>query len=359
MSWFFSSKYNNSSSSSSQAPPNETDVLASAEATLSAGGLPLSLLPELNDNEAWKELKDTYKLSFPQMQALKKYKSQQAPTKPAVSTTKSQPEVVEEDFSLSPAAALMNCLRYIPDKTLLQTLIGPGNCLFDMLPAVEPATGVGVTKELIADVLKTHRESLGKLALRPNINEEQLLAVRMYTVKLPIPFYAYVNKVLNSPNRDGIASIAPYMRLLIKGLYAMDECGYGVTAQAYRGVNIGTSTALQAKFDAHETVFAPKSLITFAAFTSVTRVSAEAEGFGDFFFFHLLSVRGVDISTVSEYPDEAELLVIPPAVFRVGGACKLHGKLTVPLTHVAQEDASYLSKLELKATVSISKEVRC
>jgi hypothetical protein len=55
MSWFFSSKNNNnsSSSSSSQAPPNETEVLASAQATFSAGGLPLSLLLEVNDNEAW------------------------------------------------------------------------------------------------------------------------------------------------------------------------------------------------------------------------------------------------------------------------------------------------------------------
>jgi hypothetical protein len=349
MSWFF--KGSNSSSSSRDAVPSSADVLASAQAILKKNGYPFDLLPKLSDDKGWTEIKNDLKMSLAQIMALKKcvesLKKEQIPTN-------SLPEVVGEDFSSSPVSGLKDCLQYTADVTVLQSLVGPGYCLFNLLPAVEPSTGVDISKALIETVVNSHRQGIVDLAVKPDMDIELLLAIRLYTIQTPIPFFDYVNGVLNSPQRTGFQNIAPFMRLLIKALYAMDDCGYGVTTQAYRGVKIKPGSVLEDKFNKSETVFVPQQLITFAGFTSVTRVASEAQNFGDYFFFHFLSVRGVDISSVSAYPQEMELLVIPPAVFRVGGACKLYGRLTVPLTQVEQENASYLSRSGITA---VSKEV--
>jgi hypothetical protein len=344
MSWFFNY--------SGEAEPTVADVLTSAQAILKKNGFPLELLPKLSDDKVWAEIENRYKMTLPQIMALKKHvdlqRRLQSPTTNAI------PELTDEDFSASPVASLTNCLQFISNVTVLESLIGTGNCLFDLLPAVEPSTRADISKDLITSVVATHRQVLVDAAVRPDMDIELLLAIRMYTVKEPIPFYDYMNRVLNSPNRDGLSNIAPYMKLLIKALHAMDDCGYGVTTQAYRGVKIRPGSVLEDKFNNSETVFVPQQLITFAGFTSVTTVASEAQNFGDIFFFHFLSVRGVDISSVSAFPREMELLVIPPAVFRVGGACKVHGSLTVPLTHVEQENACYLSRTNV---TTISKQV--
>jgi hypothetical protein len=39
----------------------------------------------------------------------------------------------EEDFSLSPVTELQEALRQTPEVGVLQSLIGPGNCLLDCL----------------------------------------------------------------------------------------------------------------------------------------------------------------------------------------------------------------------------------
>jgi hypothetical protein len=346
MSWFFNYP-------SREAEPTVADVLTSAQAILKKNGFPLELLPKLSDDKGWADIESRFKMTLAQIMALKKYVDSQR--KPQSPTTNTMPELAGEDFSASRVASLANCLQFTFDVTVLESLIGPGNSLFDLLPAVEPGTRAVVSKDLIASVVAAHRKALDDMAVRPDIDIELVLAIRMYTVKEPIPFYEYVNRVLNSPDRTGLSSIAPFMKLLIKALYAMDDSGYGVTTQAYRGVRIKPGSALEDKFNNSDIVFAPRQLLTFAGFTSVTRVASEAQNFGDYFFFHFLSVRGIDISSVSAYPQEMELLVTPPAVFRVGGACKLYGRLTVPLTHVEQENACYLSRTNV---TTVSKEVR-
>jgi hypothetical protein len=333
MSSFTSNNNNNnnssSSSSSSSRDPTEEEILAAAMSILRENGLPLSLLPQKNDTEERRELKISLRLSMPHVLALKKY----------VESQNAMPPIAEEDFALSPASGLKNCLQSIPDVTVLQSLIGPGDCIFQLMP-----TASGLTREYIESIVNDIREDIRNLTFKPNVDEEMLLAVRLYTVELPIAFFVYVNTVLNTQDRVGLRHIAPFMRLLIKALYALEDSGFCGTAQAYRGIRIGSSPAMQRKFNNYETVFQQGSLITFAGFTSVTRLASNAQQFGDFIFFHFLSVRGVDVSSVSAHPLEQELLVVPPAVFRVDGVFKLHGKLTVTLTHVEQKEACYLRK---------------
>jgi TPR repeat protein len=354
---FMSAFSNNSSGANSSGQQigasTAASVLASAEAILAQNDHPIELLPELGDDAGWSEIKVSYALSLPQILALKKMiKTQQA--SPGKGSTSSSAKsvvdvVVDEDFSLSPAAVLKNCLAYVADVTVLESLIGPGNCLLNLLPAVEPTTRVGITAAVIEAVVTEHRNHLIDLAVKPNIDIELLLVIRRYTLQRPIPFFTYVNRVLNTADRSDLENIAPFMRLLIKALYAMEDSGYGATAQAYRGVKVGTVAALKYKFDNCETVFKQQQLITFAAFTSATKGNASAIEFGDStggdsIFFHFLTVRGVDVSSISQYPNEQELLVVPPSVFRVDGIFRLEGKLAVQLTHVDQEDAYFLCR---------------
>jgi hypothetical protein len=332
-----------SNNSSSGAKATEDDILASAMAVLDINGHPVSLLPKLSDTEGWTEIKTDYKMTLVQIRALKKHVEQSSPAKP-------QTNSAEEDFSFSPASGLKDCLQLTPDVSVLESLVGPGNCLLNLL---EPPTRAA-TKVLIESTVAAHRSILVAQALKPNIDIELLLAIRLYTLQNPIPFFDYVNSVLNSPQRAGLSNVAPFMKLLIKGLHAMDDCGYGVTAQAYRGVSVKPGSALETKYNQCDSVFAPQQLITFAGFTSVTTEASQVKNFGAYFFFHFLSVRGIDISSISAFPHEQEVLVIPPAVFRVGGAFKLDGRLTVPLTHVEQENACYLCRTNI---TTASKEV--
>ena len=85
------------------------------------------------------------------------------------------------------------------------------------------------------------------------------------------------------------------------------------------------------------------SLLTFAAFTSVSLDDKVANGFGDHVLFNFIRVRGVRIRALSAVPQEAEVLVPPPSVFRIVTVAMFHGSLMVtleqvesPLTYLAQ-----------------------
>jgi hypothetical protein len=67
------------------------------------------------------------------------------------------------------------------------------------------------------------------------------------------------------------------------------------------------------KFDDHKSIFPVGSLLTFAAFTSVSLDDKVADGFGDRVLFNFTRVRGVRIRSLSAEPQEAEVLV-PPSV---------------------------------------------
>jgi hypothetical protein len=318
------------------------DVLKSALAKLARNNFPIEMISQINGTGDWENIRSHFDMSLAEIFAIKRLK---------MSLTSAELEVVGEDFSSSPAHSLTSCLDAVPDVTVLQSLIGPGPCLYNFL---NKDTSLHVSKTMIETIVTCQLKELTDLPIKPSIDIELLLAIRLYTLKFPIPFYQYINQVLNSVYRAELADILPYMRLLTTALYAMEACGYGTSTQAYRGVKTSNCPALKAKFDDDRNAFSADSLITFAGFTSVTRVASQAEPFAESFFFHFLEVRGVDISTISAFPTEKELLVIPPAVFRVGGSCLVNGQLTVPLTHVEQAGASYLRRVTSTASVEVS-----
>jgi hypothetical protein len=85
------------------------------------------------------------------------------------------------------------------------------------------------------------------------------------------------------------------------------------------------------------------SLITFAAFTSVSLDDKVANGFGDHVLFNFIRVRGVRIRALSAVPQEAEVLVPPPSVFRIVTVAMFHGSLVVTLEQV-ESPLTYLEQ---------------
>jgi uncharacterized protein YkuJ len=324
-------QFPNMSSSSSSSSNNISMVPSafdSAQAVLFQNSFSLDDLPRARDDPLWNDIRHDFKLSLNQVAALKNYAA-------------SLPPVPKADvcFTFSPVADLQYCLDNIPDVTVRQALLGPGPCLKD---AIESATNLPATEELEAMISK-HLSWLHELANRPPVGIEYLLAIRLYTEQKPIPIFSFINEVLNAKDRkDRLKNMAPFMRLLIKALHLMVAAGFGVDAEAYRGAKISGSVDLRQKYDNYKQMFAQGRLVTFAGFTSASLDESIAEGFGDSIFFHLLRVRGVDVSAVSAYANEREILVIPPGVFTVSGAYKSNRKLIISLTWVEQRDAHYL-----------------
>jgi hypothetical protein len=109
-----------------------------------------------------------------------------------------------------------------------------------------------------------------------------------------------------------------------------------------RGLKIAHNAELRQKFNDHKTGFPVGSLITFAAFTSVSLDDQVANGFGDHVLFNFIRVRGVRIRALSAVPQEAEVLVPPPSVFRIVAVAMFHGSLVVTLER-ADSPLTYLA----------------
>ena len=72
-------------------------------------------------------------------------------------------------------------------------------------------------------------------------------------------------------------------------------------------MKIAHNAELREKFKDHKTGFPVGSLLTFAAFTSVSLDDKVADGFGDHVLFNFTRVRGVRIRALSAVPQEAEV----------------------------------------------------
>ncbi len=109
-----------------------------------------------------------------------------------------------------------------------------------------------------------------------------------------------------------------------------------------RGLDIASNAEVRHKYENHKTAFKVGSLITFAAFTSVSLDDKIAEDFGDHVLFMFTKVRGVRIASLSQYPREAEILVPPPSVYTIKNCAMFHGSLVVTLECV-DSPLTYLS----------------
>jgi hypothetical protein len=112
---------------------------------------------------------------------------------------------------------------------------------------------------------------------------------------------------------------------------------------AYRGLKIAGNTDLQFKYDNYHSAFVVGKFLSMAAFTSLTMNRAVAMKFADRLLYEIQEVMGADISHLSRYPEEKELLLIPPCVFLILAVRMEKDWLIVTLQHFRQKGATYLS----------------
>ena len=163
------------------------------------------------------------------------------------------------------------------------------------------------------------------------MDDESKLIIRFYTLKVPIPWYYYLSTPMNSMDRnpEDMRYFKLYLKLLMKSLYSLSLAEGGKylvkAARAYRGVMIQYSPFLKSKYEATmagaevEGVgpYSPGDRVTFPSLTSVSLDPSVVDGFSDKLYFLLEGVCGLDISSLSAYPREKELLLPPPCVFKV------------------------------------------
>jgi hypothetical protein len=308
-----------------------------ANEILQQHGLMVEFLPLLTDVEGWSLLRNELDLTMRQCLALRAL----VPPKPTAATT-----VVHEEFSMGPVGAMQNCLDFAPDVTVRQAVLGPGPCVFDLLPAIEPTSNYAVTREALMAVIETHRDWLISNSPIPfdKISLDLQLILRIYTAHFPFPLYQYVNRCLNSPDRSSrLAAVAPFAKLTISALRAAENIGMVKTAEAYRGMTVEGNPALSAKYDNYVSAFKVGLLTTFPAFTSVSTEAETADNFGNKIFFHFVNVSGIDVSCISCFPGEKELVITPPGVFRILGVFMVKSVLVITVGPVFQQSATYLS----------------
>ena len=83
--------------------------------------------------------------------------------------------------------------------------------------------------------------------------------------------------------------------------------------------------------------------ITFSAFTSISLDAGTMDDYSDHLIYQFNDVVGLDISALSAYPSEAELLLPPPSLFQITALTPMPNKRLL-MVHLKQvpPDASYL-----------------
>lgn len=265
----------------------------------------------------------------------------------------------------SSVASLNRCLRKVPNVDVGKALLGPGPCLLKALPKT--------SAEKLRKMLEAHEFECE--ALKPStLSMQQSLAVRLYTAEEPVPIYKALNEPFHATSRspNSITNQAPFLKIMAQAVRALAKGKALYTGPAYRGVKVAKSPLLKRKYENYSEAFKVGSRVTFAAFTSLSLADSTAENFGDRILFqaprssHFFTckfpsdgevqtiftfyrvqpwqftrVRGVRIAELSAIPSELEILVEPPAVFKVTSCAKFHGVLSVVLEEV-ESPLSYL-----------------
>lgn len=227
-----------------------------------------------------------------------------------------------------------------PHTTLRCALLGPGPCLLRALPSrIVKADGeiVQPTAELVETVLSQLQlfvKGLDLSASKPNIDENYLMAIRLYTMEDPIPFHEFVKEPLNGTDRQQkFPSIAPFMRLLTQALEVFGEAGYSV-----QSAGCCVQSVEQDSTESFLQKYSPVGrFVTLPGITRVSRNMAPIQG-GNGLLFSMESVHGIDVSSLSARPNQHEILLIPPVVMKVETFSHSNGTLSVGLKSMRQRD---------------------
>jgi len=181
------------------------------------------------------------------------------------------------------------------------------------------------------------------------------------------PFYKLVTFPLNVQgirNKSLLTCQLRYLKLLTLLFRCVPRTSnYWYSGVVYRGVSVGQSELLKAKYDNYEEAFAPGTKITFAAPTSTTLCASKASAFTDGIQYVIQGEGGhggpggvyFEPGDTSMY-DEAEVFPNFPLVCTVTAATK-PDKTVIVVLQVVPSTMTYLSAPPL-VSVSTSQRAR-
>ena len=170
----------------------------------------------------------------------------------------------------------------------------------------------------------SQKEASGSADVRQVIgllSRDEALAILAYTCENPYPVYRWVNAWLVQDRRDPLvkSSVGPYFRLLYQGLEKLPQ----KSLKAGRGVLVRNIPVLQNCFNSPPS---PGAVISFWGISSFSLEDGVATQFGggageEAIYYSCGMLRCVLLGGFSMCPNEAEVLPLPPAVFKVKFSC--------------------------------------
>ena len=155
------------------------------------------------------------------------------------------------------------------------------------------------------------RQVIGLLA------RDEALAILAYTCEDPYPVYRWVNAWLVQDRRDPLvkSSVGPYFRLLYQGLEKLPQ----KSLKAGRGVLVRNIPVLQNCFNSPPPTGATISFWGISSFSLEDGVASQFGGGAEdkAIYYSCGMLRCVLLGGFSMCPNEAEVLPLPPAVFKV------------------------------------------
>ena len=149
------------------------------------------------------------------------------------------------------------------------------------------------------------------------LERDEALAILAYTCESPYPVYRWLNAWLVQDRRDPLvqSKVGPFFRLLYQGLEKLPQ----KVVKAGRGVLVYDIPVLRNCFNSPPLV---GSEISFWGVSSFSVEDSVASGFGgaageDAIFYTCGRLHCVSLGGFSLNPREAEVLPLPPAVFKV------------------------------------------
>jgi len=183
-------------------------------------------------------------------------------------------------------------------------------------PTVSLADGLkGVGIPNIESLLSQAESKANSLqSLYPQIPKESLMAIYLYTVESPI--YKDLNHALRTDNRQAMQAWLCYSYHLIRGLDLLPD----YVGTVYRGERSTSDDDAYWESQARD-----KSSMWFNYFVSTSKGIWTAQSFGPLSnqqskIFHMQIATGKDISGISAFPNEQEVLLRPLFNYTVDSA---------------------------------------
>jgi hypothetical protein len=238
---------------------------------------------------------------------------------------------------------LHRCCDTVPDVGVEEAIFGSpatlGHCLANCMRSASCGT------DDIRLLVNAERQAIvvSGLCSRVRVPVDSLLAVRLYTFggSPVVKFYAAVNNPFYESNRnlDSLRNQLPYVRNLIRALrYMGAACGFyhGVV---YRGVDVKPGSYLSEVYNNYTAGNDRNNLIAgrilrFPIFTSTSVSQKVVEENIPGAVVYVIALKhdiGVDISQVSYFAVEQEVLLIPPASFIIRHVCMVATTLYIYL----------------------------